>query len=176
MNSLPHNPSPGTDQAQFEETLRLIACLPAPEGLEERVRSALQAQPKTGRVLAWPRTKALTAPRPSGQRASWMRGAAAAAIALTVLGGGWGIYSRVQPGFSGAAAAPRVGVNAGFSTAGAIRTPQTLQGPRVTPPTTPQPSTAAPGKVPAHSGPKPANKAVAGRKAAAAQRQNPSTR
>ncbi len=94
MSSNPHNPM-NADSA--EDTLRLIASLPAPAGLEERVHKALRAAPRSGRVLAWP----------AGFRARtvmqnhWMRAAAAAAIVFVVVGGGWGVYSRVQPGPAG---------------------------------------------------------------------------
>ena len=129
MNLSPRNPltpdsvsayGPGT----VEATLRLIATLPAPEGLEDRVQASLAAAPRTARVLAWP-----VALRPDH---GWMRAAAAAAIVFVVVGGGWGVYSRVQPGMqAGARAVPlRVASpGTGFSSAGAMRTPQTLNGP-----------------------------------------------
>jgi hypothetical protein len=141
----PESPNPirhGASDA--EATLRLIAALPAPEGLEDRVRVALQAtleseiesglrlrslQPhEKGRVLAW-RT-----PYSAGN--SWMRAAAAAAIAAVVAGGGWGVYSRVQQPLPGrvTAAPARVAAPGGFGTVGAIRTPQTLNGPVLTHP------------------------------------------
>jgi hypothetical protein len=111
--------------SEAEETLRLIARLPAPDGLEKRVQAGLAARQfsdgGTARVLDWP-----TALRPSS---SWMRAAAAAAIVFVVVGGGWGVYSRVQPP-QGAKiiVMPRVGSPSGFSNAGAIRTPHTLNG------------------------------------------------
>ena len=113
-----------------EETLRLIANLPAPDGLEDRVHAALNAMPRRSRVLAWPR--ALRA------ESGWMRGAAAAAIVFVVAGGGWGVYSRVQS-TQVAQNQPakvivmpaRTPVSGGFSGAGAMRTPVTLPGPRV---------------------------------------------
>ena len=110
-----------------EETLRLIASLPAPEGLEDRVRAGLRAEPRTARVLRWP-TAALPG---SGLAGSWVRGAAAAAIVLVVAGGGWGIYARVQTGQATAAQTmpSHVGAGGGFSSAGAKRTPDTLNGP-----------------------------------------------
>ena len=89
MTSIPHEPSAtASASSPAEETLRLIAKLPAPMGLEERVQTALDAAPRRGRVLAWPRTL-----RPES---SWMRGAAAAAIVFVVAGGGWGVYTRVE--------------------------------------------------------------------------------
>lgn len=120
-----------------EETLRLIASLPAPDGLEKRVNAALAAAPRRGRVLAWPSTLGLTF-RPES---SWMRTAAAAAIVFIVAGGGWGVYSRVQSSrhalthFAQNQPAkvivmpPRMPVAGGFSGAGAMRTPVTLPGP-----------------------------------------------
>jgi len=123
-----------------ERTLRLIASLPVPEGLEDRVHAGLAAAPRRGRVLAWPGMRT--------QASGWVRGAAAAAIVFVVAGGGWGIYSRVQPSqparvivMPARAAAP-----GGFSGAGAMRTPQTLNLPVVAHPV----ATAGPkAKVPA---------------------------
>ena len=89
MTSIPHEPSAtASASSPAEETLRLIASLPAPKGLEERVQTALDAAPRRGQVLAWPRTL-----RPES---SWMRSAAAAAIVFVVAGGGWGVYTRVE--------------------------------------------------------------------------------
>jgi hypothetical protein len=108
-----------------ESTLRLIARLPVPEGLERRVISGLNAAPRAVRVLHWP-----AALHPSR---SWMRGAAAAAIVFVVAGGGWGVYTRVQPSQPARVLVmpPRAGAGGGFSSAGAMRTPQTLNGPMV---------------------------------------------
>ena len=115
-----------------EATLRLIANLPAPKGLEDRInaslRTAQQSVPRKGRLLSWPGTKF----RPGSD---WMRSAAAAAIVLVVAGGGWGIYTRVQP-TKGIAVPPHVASPAGFSSAGAMRTPNTLNGPVVKHPVT----------------------------------------
>ena len=61
MNSNPHDPmasettSDSISASVFtsaEETLRLIANLPAPDGLEDRVHAALNAMPRRSRVLA----------------------------------------------------------------------------------------------------------------------------
>jgi hypothetical protein len=110
----------GLKPSDVEATLRLIANLPAPEGLEDRVRAALRTAPRTARVLAWPTAL--------GRGSAWMRTAAAAAIAVVVAGGGWGIYVRVLP--SQVIAMPQhAGASGGFSSAGAMRTPQTLNGP-----------------------------------------------
>lgn len=131
MNPSPRNPfTPDSvsvyTPASVEATLRMIATLPAPAGLEDRVQTALFSAPQTARVLAWP-----VAFRP---QAGWMRAAAAAAIVFVVAGGGWGVYSRVQPGLQFGAKTVPVRVAspaAGFSSAGAMRTPQTLNGPVV---------------------------------------------
>jgi hypothetical protein len=142
MSSTNDNPSPGRGDSSggpggfpgdfpgdFEDTLRLIARLPAPDGLEERVQAGVRAKalaaPRKGRVLEWP-----AALRPGSE---WMRGAAAAAIVFVVVGGGWGVYSRVQPPQPARVIVmpPRMGAPGGFSGANAIRTPNTLKGPLV---------------------------------------------
>jgi len=138
MNTNPHNPNgkeftPGS----ADETLRIIAGLAAPAGLEERVHAALRAAPRRGRVLAWPE-----ALRP---QSSWMRTAAAAAIVFVVAGGGWGVYMHVEQSQPAKVIVmPRLGAPGGFNGANAVRTPQTLNGPTVVPlpaPTaTPQPA------------------------------------
>lgn len=118
-------------QAEVDATLRLVANLPAPAGLEDRVHSALRHAPRAARILEWP----------SGFRtdSAWMRSAAAAAIAVVVVGGGWGVYSRVQP--ARVIAMPsHVGAPGGFSSAGAMRTPQTLNGPVIKHPAANQPA------------------------------------
>jgi|ERR1700722_8734951 hypothetical protein len=135
-----------------EETLRLIASLPAPEGLEDRVHAALNAMPRKSRVLAWPR--ALRA------ESGWMRGAAAAAIVFVVAGGGWGVYTRVestqmeqnQPAKVIVMPA-RMPSTGGLQGAGAMRPPVTLPGPAA-----PQPAKIGPAKA------KAAKKPVASRK------------
>ena len=120
-----------TDSGEFENTLRLIASLPAPAGLEERVEIGLRAASRTdagkARILTWPVALRL--------ENAWMRSAAAAAIVAVVIGGGWGVYSRVQPGQPDKLVAPlRAVPPGGFSSAGAMRTPQTLNGPVVAKP------------------------------------------
>jgi hypothetical protein len=61
-----------------------------------------------------------------------MRSAAAAAIVFVVAGGGWGIYSRVQkPQSATVIVMPHPGAPGGFSNAGAMHTPKTLNGPVV---------------------------------------------
>jgi hypothetical protein len=129
MNSNPHNltTSESASESAFspaEETLRLIASLPAPDGLEDRVNAALSAAARRGRVLAWPR-----AIRPES---GWMRTAAAAAIVFVVAGGGWGVYMRVEQENQPAKVIvmpARMPAPGGFSGAGAMRTPLTLPGP-----------------------------------------------
>ncbi len=142
MNPNSHNPI-AHESSSTEETLRLIASLPAPDGLEERVHAALRAVPdpqqqalidegsRRGRVLAWPSTL-------HGQ-SGWMRTAAAAAIVFVVVGGGWGIYSHVERGQAARVVVmpPHVPAS-GFSSAGAMRTPETVPGPVLTHPSKPQ--------------------------------------
>ncbi len=145
---------------EAEETLRLIARLPAPEGLEDRVVAGLRSAPgavrRGARVLAWPGA--------FSPAAGWLRAAAAAAIVFVVAGGGWGLYSRVGPGDPAhGIAGPRIATPGGFTEGGAVRRPQTLVGPVVTPPA---PPAAAKAKTPA----KPAATATRGAKSAAAKK------
>jgi hypothetical protein len=104
---------------EAEETLRVIAKLPAPEGLEGRVHGALREAPRAVHVLSWPS-------RPAWMESGLARSAAAAAIVFVVAGGGWGVYSRVKPAEApNVVVMPRAG---GFSSAGAMRTPKTVDG------------------------------------------------
>ena len=111
-----------------EETLRIIASLPAPEGLVDRVQTRLRTAPRAGRVLAWPMALA------GGWSYGVVRGAAAAAIVCVVAGGGWRIYSRVQPGPSARVLvmpAP-AGSARGFSLGGSVHTPDPARRPVLT--------------------------------------------
>ena len=82
-----------------------------------------------------------------------MRTAAAAAIVFVVAGGGWGVYTLVQNVQQGQPAkvivVPRGLQPAGFSGAGAMRTPQTLPGPTVILPVKQQPAPSKGTKKPA---------------------------
>jgi len=106
-----------------EATLRLIANLPAPQGLENRVIAGVRTAKPSGRVLGWPRMLHPTE--------NWLRSAAAAAIVFVVIGGGWGVYSRVQPISTVAVPSHSGGA---FSNAGAVRVPQTVPAPVVAKP------------------------------------------
>jgi len=142
QNVFSRKPISGAERAAAadaaEATLRLIARLPAPAGLEDRVMAGLKSAPRTARVLDWPSLFQPTT--------GWMRGAAAAAIVFVVAGGGWGIYAHVQPVPSVRVIAmpPRTGAAGGFSNAGAMRTPETLNGPILTKPVAAQPLVAEP--------------------------------
>jgi hypothetical protein len=142
-----------SEVSEAEKTLRMIAQLPAPEGLEGRVRAVLKAGKPAGQVLAWPTERQAVSgsvwsgsSARSGQdrtvqersrqvhlgqvRSGWLRGAAAAAIVCLIGGGAWGIYARVVPLQSARTIAlPHAMSSSGFSNAGAMRTPQTLVGP-----------------------------------------------
>ena len=130
-----------------EETLRLVAKLPAPDGLVDRVQERLRTAPRRARVFEWPGTY---------RYAVAMRGAAAAAIVLMVAGGGWSIYSHVQPLPAGpvVVAPARMG-GSGFSTAGAMRKPDSPNGPvlthAVTPPAVVDAQKAHPKVAPKHA-------------------------
>jgi len=118
--------SRAADLELAEATLRRVAALPAPAGLEARVHAALEKAPRHAKVLPWP------VAAHGGGTPNWLRGAAAAAIVAVIAGGSWGIYARVQPGEpSRAVTLPRVNATGGFANAGAMRTPQTLSAPAV---------------------------------------------
>ena len=133
MNSPNHIPSTngsgarGTADAALKDldaTLHLLAKLPVPAGLGDRVFAGVLRSPRKGRVLTWP--------QPLYAR-DWVRGIAAAALVIAVGGGGWGIYEHVQPNEPARVeAAPQpVFHPGGFSSAEMIRRPQTLNGPVV---------------------------------------------
>jgi hypothetical protein len=134
----------GNSSEQFadspEATLRLVAMSDPPAGLEERIQARLRSEMRAGfriempkaRILAWPSASSLATS--STISAGW-RAAAAAAIVAVVVGGGWGIASRVQPASSArnVVAPVRAVGPGGFSSAGAMRTPQTFNGPVLVP-------------------------------------------
>jgi hypothetical protein len=153
MTTSPHNSKNRAFTPQSaEETLRIVANLPAPAGLEDRVHAALRVAPRRGRVLAWPEGF-----RP---QSGWMRTAAAAAIVFVVAGGGWGVYTRVEQNRPAKVLVmPRVAAPGGFSGASAVRTPQTLTGPTVAP--LPVQSTTLPQSAQPKTAKKPAAKASA---------------
>ncbi len=118
--------------ATVDATLRLVANLPAPQGIEDRILVGLRTAPRTARVLHWP----VPLRSSTGAAGSWMRSAAAAAIVMVVAGGGWGIYTHVQPPQPNRVIVmpQRMAAPGGFSSAGAMRTPQTLNGPVIAQP------------------------------------------
>ena len=113
-----------------ETTLRLIAGLPAPEGLEDRVKAGCAAHSSAdGPLLHWPLARGdRRAAGCTGGCGTFAR-SALAAIVFVVAGGGWEVYSRVQPAQEPKVIAiPPVAGHGGFSSANAMRTPQTLNG------------------------------------------------
>ena len=137
MSSFPNDSFSDTDNrwaggGPADETLRLIAKLPAPDGLADRVQAGLRTAPAPGRVLQWRGSV-----RSSGQwiQSTMARGAAAAAIVCVVAGGGWRIYSTVQPAANVLVMpAPAKQSGARFGQAGGKRIPETLEGPKLTHP------------------------------------------
>jgi hypothetical protein len=121
-----------------EETLRLIASLPAPQGIEDRVKSGVRAADRQSSVMMWPES--------SLNKARWtqvsvMRAAAAAAIVFVVAGGGWEVYShiRLAPEPAAIAVPQRFDGSGGLSAAAARRTPKTLDGPVIAAPASVKP-------------------------------------
>jgi hypothetical protein len=157
----PVGPSPG------EETLRLIAILSAPEGLADRVKLGLATAPQAGRILMWRGPL-----RPGGwMYSSFARGAAAAAIVCVVAGGGWQIYSRVQPPAPARVIATPPTVTPqgrGFSQSSAPHVPDTIVGPELKHPVAPASDLNATEKVPPQSNSAP-NTPVAKKKRAHSQ-------
>jgi hypothetical protein len=154
MNPNPFAPDSacGALPGSAEETLRLIAGLPAPQGLEDRIHAGLRAaEPHRARILAWP---AGLRPGRNWVHGAALRSAAAAAIVCVVAGGGWSIYARVQQHRpSSAVALPaHPAASGGFSNAGAMRVPQTLNGPMLIHPLT---AVQTPAKAPARTARKP---------------------
>jgi hypothetical protein len=127
----------GISSNPAEETLRLLARLSAPEGLEERVQKSLRVATvpaaHMARILSWP---ALLCSDGNWMQGAPMRAVAAVVIVTVVVGGGWVVSSRLpaaQPGVA-ITTAPHGIMPGGFSSAGARRTPQTLDRPLVTAP------------------------------------------
>lgn len=114
-----------------EDTLRLIATLPAPQGLEDRVKAGLRSAHRRGTVISWPFSATGSWMHSAGSKA-----AAAAAIVLAIAGGGWGVYSHIQVApVPSAFIEPPLPSGAGrFSTAGAVHVPQTVEGPVIATP------------------------------------------
>ena len=118
--------------ADAEKALRRIATLPAPEGIEERVKAGLRTPPRQADVIRWPFA--------AGHRNGWMhssamRAVAAAAIVVVVAGGGWEVYShiRVAPEPAAIATPQPIDGRSGLAAASAMRTPQTLDRPKAPP-------------------------------------------
>lgn len=112
-----------------EETLRLIARLPAPEGLADRMQAGLRTAPRRGSLVGWP---VAMIPISGWAQTAAFRGVAAAAIVCVVAGGGWRVYSHVPVKPTTRLAVMPARVGAGFSSAGAVHTPDTLAGPVLT--------------------------------------------
>lgn len=138
MKATSDNSLPGSaGGASIDDTLRVITQAPVPAGIEERVHAALRAAPRHTRVLAWPAVSPATAT--FWGNSNWVRAAAAASIVFAVAGGGWGVYLHVQRPENKVVVVPvaQPAAGAGFSSAGAIRTPATVKGPVVAQPAAP---------------------------------------
>ena len=131
-NNFISNPLRREADGAGEATLRLIASLPAPAGLSDRVRAGLRGAPQAGPILLG---RGPLRPPFGWMHSTLIRGAAAAAIVCVVAGGGRRIYSHVHPAGSAKVADKPAPVSAsgnGFSSAGAKRVPETLEGPVLT--------------------------------------------
>jgi hypothetical protein len=118
-----------------ELSLRMVASLPAPVGIEDRLKAGLRVAPVQTGVIGWP----LSSPNRAGwAQVSYMRAAAAAAIVFVVAGGSWGVYARFRPAPAPAAVVvpQRIDGGGGLSAAAARRTPKTVEGPTIAIPKT----------------------------------------
>jgi hypothetical protein len=131
---------------EAEGTLRLVAQLPPPRELADRVHHRLAAE------RANPVRRSFWSLWMPAQRFQF---AAAAALALAVAGSTWGVYHSKNGGHP-VIPAPQAAPNSGFGTDGAVRVPPTLAPIRV------------PGGVPAKNSPGP-NPAVAKKKPSASR-------
>jgi hypothetical protein len=113
-----------------EETLRMLAQLPPPEGLSARVQASLRTAPRRG-GFSFGNVLGLS----GWMHSTALRTAAAFGIVCVVAGGGWRIYSHVQTSSGMQGVAVPVHVNTGdsspggFSTSGAIAKPDPLKAP-----------------------------------------------
>lgn len=168
MNPFPQNHIP-EPVLKAEETLRMIACAPAPHGLVDRVQANLTLAPRPSWATSW-RTSFT----------GWMyspalRGFAAAAIVCVVAGGGWSIYMHVQPAPTARVieTPARVGGSGAFSNAGAMRKPDTLNGPVLAKPVAPEKQTAGSAAGPATPARKGTKASTRHKKAANPSQPNP---
>ncbi|HEV2215230.1 MAG TPA: hypothetical protein VGR64_08080 [Terracidiphilus sp.] len=131
---IPIRPTETSDSrsADATVTLRAVAKLPAKAGLEDRLKAALAERVRAGGFQ--PGSEYGDERPRSWMHSAAMRGLAAAAIVLVVVGGGWGIaqFGR-QAGTPQAVGFPHGSPGGDFSNAGAMRTPRTL-----TPPAAPK--------------------------------------
>lgn len=130
MNSTHHDGDNGS-RSPAEETLRMLAKLPAPDGISARVQASLRSAPRRSSLSGVGAVFGMS----GWMHSAALRTAAAAGIVCVVAGGGWKIYSRVQmsAGMQGVAVPVRVspvtGSEGGFSTSGAIARPDPLKAP-----------------------------------------------
>ena len=130
----PRHYQPDESLSPPEQTLRMLAKLPPPDGLSARVQASLRTAPRRSSFFSFGNVFGLS----GWQQIGALRTVAAFGIVCVVAGGGWQIYSHVQtaPGTQGSAVP--VHVNAGessqgsFSTSGAIAKPDPLKAPVIT--------------------------------------------
>jgi len=108
-----------TKMHEAEGTLRLVAQLPPPEELADRVHSRLAAEIAAER--ANPVRRSFWSLWMPAQRIQF---AAAAALALAVAGSTWSVYHSKSGQI--VVPVPQAAPNSGFGTAGAVRVPPSL--------------------------------------------------
>jgi len=129
----------------FEPTLRLLAQASIPAGIEDRVHARLESQPQHAvRGMRWlvqlvgqwmrpaSETMASSWMRSDLLRSDWLRGAAAATLAVAISGGGWVVYSNAYPVANHNGMSPLM--TGGFGGANAMRRSQPLDPPLIVSP------------------------------------------
>jgi len=155
----------GFDLSALDEALKALTCQQAPEGLEDRIearlRQALAAERTHTSLLQ--RLQLKFAELSEGLQANWMqsnalRGSMAVLLAALVIGSGYQIANRSNTAQSPALAPTAPQSNGGFNSAGAVRTPHTIDGPLL-PTETPAANAAQP-QVASAAKAKPATRAI----------------
>jgi hypothetical protein len=139
--------------SEAEETLRLLARLPAPEGLNDRIHSRLEMTTRPARRSFLASIWSLWMP------AQRLQFAGAALLVLAVAGSTWSVYHTSNRA-GNVTPVPPAGPSTSFGSAGAERVPQTLKPIKVPPPPTKKTG-------PTHTTQKPSPKTLAAHQPAA---------
>jgi len=124
---------------QIDETLHLLAQAEIPAGLEVRLKANLRkaaSEPRPAKVLSWPQSGNAAIANVASSAFGWHRAVAAIFLAAAILGCAWSVlWQQKTRSASIEQSHPMVRPlpAGGFSNAGAMRTPRTLEGPMAGP-------------------------------------------